>query len=365
MIGRFTGRDIIEQPTCPFCGGPIERPGELEARRPVEMPVGTCPCGAVYACDVTGHNLGTAMIEALVFSCDGDWDLAWDLLPEDDYLEKQVRNYDYETHKIIAGGAYDGRGVSGVLFFIRLHQDIREVTEGGVRKRIERATPPSPTSSSGKRGKKSFTKQEVEALVEEYRIDALLRIAEQDARIIRDLKRLLYSVDNLLRRRAADALGKVSALIAREEPGTISRLLQGLFTSLSDTAASSWGSLEAIGEIISNRPGQFAGYVPQMYQHLKDRALLADVLWALGKIGNVKPDLIRRASVQFIPLLQDIDPAIRGFSAVLLGNLGTQEAKDDLLKLLDDPSELEIYNDGEMETWTVGQLASQAVKNMT
>ena len=364
MLGRFAGKDIVEKPTCPFCGASIERPGELESRRPAEMPVGTCSCGAVYACDVTGHNLGSAMIEALVLGCDGDWDLAWDLLPEDDYLEKQVKNYDYETHKIIAGGAYDGRGVSGVLYFIRLHQDIREVTEGGVREKIEHVRAPSARSISQTKGKKSFTKQEVAALVDDYRIDSLLRIAEQDPRIIRDLKRLLYSADILLRRRAADALGKVSALIAREEPGTVSRLLQGLFTSLSDTAASSWGSLEAIGEIISNRPGQFAGFIPQLYHYLKDRALLADVLWALGKISHVKPDLIRKASLQFIPLLQDVDPAIRGYATILLGNLGTQEAKNGLVKLLDDSSELETYSDGRMERWTVGQLASQALKKI-
>jgi hypothetical protein len=63
---------------------------------PHEMPVGSCSCGAVYACDETGHNLGSAMIEALVFGCNMDWDLAWGLLPEEDYLEKLVENYDLE-----------------------------------------------------------------------------------------------------------------------------------------------------------------------------------------------------------------------------------------------------------------------------
>ena len=89
--GRFLGRDVIERPSCPFCGTLIEKPKELAVRMPHEMPVGACSCGAVYAFDVTGHNLGTAMIEALVFGCNGDWDLAWDLLPEEDYLQKTGR----------------------------------------------------------------------------------------------------------------------------------------------------------------------------------------------------------------------------------------------------------------------------------
>jgi hypothetical protein len=72
MEGRFIGRDIIVRPSCPFCGMAIEKPGDLDIRTQTEMPLGACSCGAVYACDVTGHNLGAAMIEALVAACDGD-----------------------------------------------------------------------------------------------------------------------------------------------------------------------------------------------------------------------------------------------------------------------------------------------------
>ena len=72
MVGRFEGRDIVNKPTCPFCGIQIKKPAELDNVAPQEMPVGACECGAVYTCDVTGHNLGTAMIESLVFACNGD-----------------------------------------------------------------------------------------------------------------------------------------------------------------------------------------------------------------------------------------------------------------------------------------------------
>lgn len=364
MVGRFSGRDIVVQPTCPFCGAPLERPKELEARRPGEMPVGTCACGAVYACDVTGHNLGTAMIEALVFSCDGDWDLAWNLLPEEDYLEEQVTNYDYESHLIIQGSAYGGRSISGTLYFIKPHEDIREVTEKGVREKIKKAPPPASGRSTVKRGKKAFTKQEVEALVKDYNMDALLTLAAQDHRIIRDLKRLLYAVDDQMRLRAADSLGRVSVVIAQTEPGTISKLLQGFFTELSDTAASSWGALDATGEIIRNSPELFAGYIPQLYSYLRNRALLADVLRVLGRIGGVRPDLLQKIAHRFVPLLGDQDPAIRGYAVILLGNLGTGEARADLQGLLDDSNELEIYSAGRLETWTIGRLAQEALKKI-
>lgn len=365
MVGRFFGRDIIDKPSCPFCGMLIQKPKELPIRMPNEMPVGACSCGAVYACDVTGHNLGTAMIEALVFGCNGDWDLAWDLLPEDDYLEKLVKNYDLETHLIVHGGVYEERRTSGALYFIRLHKDIREVTEEGAHRLLEKAGPVPSGSSIKSRDKKSFSKKEVEALVKDYKVEPLLDMASKDKRIIRDLQRLLYSVDKLLRWRAADIMGKVSAVIAENDPGAISKLLQRLFTAIIDTAASSWGSLDAIGEIISNRPEQFGGYLSQLYQFTRDRDLFAEILRALGKIGEKSPQLIRNKAFHFIPLLQDYDPEIRGYTALLLGNLGAHEAKEDLTKLVRDPEKLEIYSNGHIKKWTIGQLASEALDKLS
>ena len=75
MVGRFKDRDIINKPSCPFCGTLIERPREQVFKISTEMPVGLCTCGAVYACDVTGHNLGTAMMDALVFDNQLEYDL--------------------------------------------------------------------------------------------------------------------------------------------------------------------------------------------------------------------------------------------------------------------------------------------------
>ena len=331
---------------------------------PHEMPLGVCDCGAVYACDVTGHNLGTAMIDALVFSCNGDWDLAWDLLPEEDYLTEEVKNYDYETHLIIHSAAYEGRSISGVLYFIRLHPDIREVTGEGVKQKVNKGFAPSSRLSSGKAGKKLFTKREIEALVRDYDIDTLLTLAFQDKRIIRDLQRLLYSADELLRLRAADALGKVSSVIARQDPGTISKLLQTLLLSITDTAASSWGALDAIGEVISNAPEQFSGYTPQLYPLIADRELLARVLHALCKIISAIPEPFRKLRFGLMPLLEDNDPEVRAYASIILGNIGDREAKELLTGLVQDHTGIKIYGDGVFKKMTISELASMALEKI-
>lgn len=361
---KLFGRGFVKRPSCPFCGMLIERPKELSTRRPVEMPVGSCSCGAVYACDETGHNLGSAMIEALVFGCNMDWDLAWNLLPGEDYREAIVEQYDYLNHLIVPGGFLEGRRISGVLFFIRLHEDVQEVTSDGVRKRLEKATPISPKLQLKHASKRSLSKKEIEGIVKEFRLDPVLSIAREDKRIIRNLQRLLYSGDDLFRQRAAEILGQVSAVIAETDSGAISKLLQRLFTSVMDTAASSWGAFEAIGEIISHKTELFAGYIPQLYQFLDDKTQRAQVLQAIGKIAKSRPDLILKVPTFFIPFLRDPDPLVRGYTTWLLGNLGAREVLEDLEKLRDESPEIDLYENGKLEKKTVGQVASEALEKL-
>jgi hypothetical protein len=121
--GRFEGKAVSDQPTCPFCGRPIDKPKEVST----ELPVGSCPCGAVYACDVTGHSLGTALIEAIAFACQGDWEKASDLTSEKDYEERQISHYDLDTHRVIHSGVFRGRRISGTLFFISLLKGTCEI----------------------------------------------------------------------------------------------------------------------------------------------------------------------------------------------------------------------------------------------
>jgi hypothetical protein len=362
---KFFGRDPVKKPACPFCGSPlIEGPKELRTRRAGEMPVGSCSCGAVYACDETGHNLGSAMIEALVFGCDMDWDLAWGLEPEKDYLQEIVENYDLKNHLIIPGGAFEGRRIAGALYFVRLHKDVREVTSGGVQKSLARAVPAASDSSSRRTRKKTLPKKDVEKLVREYRIDSILDAAQEDKKVIRYLQRLLYSGDDLFRWRAAETLGRACAIIGDRDPGFVSRLLQGLFYSITDTAAFPMGAFEAIGEIIGNRPDLFGGYAPQLYQFLADDTRKAQSMQALGRIAASGPDLLRKHTLYFFDFLEDPDPAVCGYTAWLMGNLGAYEAKQDIEKLQQEPHEIEIYGNGNLEKKTVGQVASEALSKL-
>ena len=359
---KFFGKDPVKKATCPFCGQLLERPKELTTRRPSEMPIGACPCGAVYACDETGHNLGSAMIEALVFASNMDWDLAWGLLPEEDYLTEIVENYDLQSHLIIPSGTFEGRRIGGALYFIRMHKDIQEVTSDGVRQRLKEAQDTSSASSPRQKRQKTLTKKQVEQLVKEYQLEPILDAARQDKKIIRYLQRLIYSGDPQAKNRAAEILGRACAVVGKKDPGVISKLLQGLFYSLTDTAAYPMGALESIGQIIAHRPDLFGGYTPQLYQFLGDDSRRAKVLEALGRIAESSPEILRKHTFHFFSFLEDPDPQVRGYTALLLCNLGAYEAKQDIAKLLDEPHEIELYENGQMEKISVAEIASNALK---
>ena len=364
MVGRFKGRDVVNKPACPFCGFQLKKPAELDNCAPQEMPVGACECGAVYTCDVTGHNLGTAMIEALVFACNGDWDLAWDLLPEDDYLVAELEEYDYPSHLIVHSGAYEGRNVTGVLYFVKLHDDVLEVTEDGFRRKLEKKSIHPESRPIKKRTESKLSKDGVEKLITVYDINGIIEAAREDKKIIRYIQRLIYSADDLVRMRATDALGHAAAIISEYDPGAISKLLKNLFISITDTASSSWGAIDAIGEIISNRTKLYASYAPKLYPLIADRELMPQLLRALSKITEVEPEPFKKIRFSILPMLRDNDKEILAYSILIMGNLKVIEASTDLIALVSNKNKVRIYNKGFYENKIIGELADIAIKKI-
>ncbi len=371
---KFLGREPVQRAKCPFCGLPVEKPKELPTRKPGEMPVGMCSCGAVYACDETGHNLGAALIEALLFGCDMDWDLAWGLAADEDYQQEIVENYDLNSHLVVPSGAYEGRKTSGALYFIRLHQEVQEVTADGARGRLNAASTGAVSIDADPKGVAAtqskpkpnarMSKKGVEEKVRQYRLDPILLAARNDKRILRYLQRLIYSGDDLFRQRAAEFLGSACAVIGDRDPGIVSKLLQSLFYSLIDTAAFPLGAFEAIGEIIGQRPDLFGGYTSQLYQFLGDENRRIDALKALGRISKTQGPFIRRHTLYFFAFLEDPDPSVRGYTVWLLGNLGAHEARKDIEKALGDSHEIAFYEDGEIKRMSVDDIAKGALKKL-
>lgn len=89
-------KSVLTEARCPFCKEPFEKLEEIRLELGTLLG-GKCSCGAVYGCDESGKNLGEVHMDTLVFLCEGDWDRAQQLIPEEDY-EEVIRDFDSRGH---------------------------------------------------------------------------------------------------------------------------------------------------------------------------------------------------------------------------------------------------------------------------
>ncbi len=361
---------IPVKPWCPFCGQNVAPPQAPVQRKMNEFTMGECQCGAVYVCDPTGHNLGSAMVECLVHASHDNWELAWDLTPEEDYLTDQIDNYDEVTHQVIETRNLDGRAVRGVLYFVRMNQEFATlpVVQGGQQEGIQ-ANPvvrqPMEPIRDPKRLKKRAVKSEVQALADNSAIDQLVDLLFDDVKTMRYLQRLLYVPDPDTRWHYAYVMGKVCARYASQKPGAVSDLLHRLFEACSDSAASHWGLIETVGSIIAERTDLFGAFTAHLLMYRNMPSTRVQTLWALAEIAKNRPDIVRGTPFySLFSLLDHPDPLTRGHAVLLFGLIKATEVRTQIEGLLDDASSLTLYSEGKPLHMTVAALAQQALERV-
>ncbi|MBU0946381.1 MAG: PBS lyase [Proteobacteria bacterium] len=373
-------RKITTDPWCPFCGQKVGRASDAIERKMNEFQVGRCQCGAVYTSDPTGHNVGSAIVETLVFACGDNWDLAWDLMPEDDYLTGRVEDYDEVTHRVVNTGNIDGRPVRGVLYFVRLHTDIAEIAQR-VREKKEAVAHggPTPVTASAAnspavtrepdldphRVKVKVTKKMVSEAREKGDIDTLVALCFDNKKTLRLLQRLLYDVDEGHRWQTAWIIGQVCSRVATKVPGQVAELMHRLFEACSDSAATPWGMVETLGEIIAGRPDVFGAFSRHLLNYMGDASTQVQVVWALSKIAEKRPDLIREMTFfNLFNYLQHPEPLMRGLVVQLLGRIRATEVTMQLMELSDDHATLIIWEQGKPEEHRVSDLVKVALEQI-
>ena len=363
---------IVKRPWCPFCGQKVEKATDAPKRRMREFPVGRCQCGAVYTCDPTGHNVGAAMVETLVYACEDKWDFAWELMPEDDYLTGRVENYDEMTHQVVDLKNIDGRPVRGVLYFVRLHTEISDLSRRVSEKKqqlIEQMgsqdSAPEPVvepDTDRNRIRKKADKTKVKSLVSAGDVDGLVALCLDDKKTLRLLQRLLYTPLDEERWYTAWIIGRVTARVASREPGQVAELLHRLFEACSDSAATPWGMVETIGSVIAARPDIFGAFTRHLLGYMGERSTQEQVIWAMAEIATLRPDLIRDTPFYTLfHFLEHPEPAIRGQVARLLGRIKATEVAVQLMGLKGDAGELVIWENGVANKTTVAAEASSAL----
>ena len=105
-----------ERPCCPFCGQPFGSPPGVDPKREGDFYKWLCPCGAVGSYDTTGHNLGDALMEAIVFAYDDDWEKAMAMEPDKDYEIRYLDGYHPSDHRVLGGHRTYKTGMAAFVF---------------------------------------------------------------------------------------------------------------------------------------------------------------------------------------------------------------------------------------------------------
>ncbi len=112
---RLVNRES-ERPRCPFCGQPFGRPGEVDPKSETDFYKWLCSCGAVGVYDVTGNNLGEALLEAIAFACDGDWEKVFAMEAEKDYEVRYLNGYSAREHRVLRVRTSYKSGLAAFVF---------------------------------------------------------------------------------------------------------------------------------------------------------------------------------------------------------------------------------------------------------
>jgi hypothetical protein len=188
-------------------------------------------------------------------------------------------------------------------------------------------------------------------------------------KVINPLFSFLLSNDEQTRWRAITAMGAVVAHLATENMESARVIMRRLMWMLNDESGGiGWGAPEAMGEIIASHEGLaeeyvnvLASYVNEEGNFLEYEPLQRGAVWGVGRVAQVRPELVQDAVPHLLSSLKSPDAGIRGLAAWTLGLLGAEGARPQLEALLLDNTEISLYVDGRLVRRSLSDLAKEAL----
>jgi hypothetical protein len=213
-------------------------------------------------------------------------------------------------------------------------------------------------------------KSQVSALLEADDLPAALTALSQwpPRRVVNPLIGLLYHGEARVRWHAVAALGQVVARLADEELEAARVVMRRLMWSLNDESGGiGWGAPEAMAEIMAHH-GRLAceyacilvSYLNPDGNFLEHEGLQQGVLWGLGRLAQVHPDLAADAAPLVRPYLFSPNHTLRGLAAWAAGFLVAAALQGPLQGLRNDPARITLFDQGRLGEPSIGELATLA-----
>ncbi len=346
-------------PECPFCGRIISQPAEAKTEFGT-VTAGSCECGTIYVCDLTGHNTGEAYMEALALAR-GNWQIN-DMGEDVDYETCDI-DYDIHSHQRVFS-----RGLgspAGRLVFVKLKMPQEACS---LPPRNKRAAAPQPTTSGKASTRESNLnrKDRLKGLLELRAYDEVADMSMEDKGVIRLLISLSYDRQDVTSWRAIEAVGVISRAFSKdskERLGIVRDTVRRLLWSMGEESGGiGWSSPELLGEIVTGEPDAFNDIVPILWSFRDEDMFRAGILWAMGRIAAIRPDLVGFTLQDLPGMLEDKNPAVRGYAIWLMGVLGPGgSGNEQISRFLDDSGPVPFYKEGELIARTVAEVAGEVL----
>jgi HEAT repeat protein len=192
----------------------------------------------------------------------------------------------------------------------------------------------------------------------------------QPRKLIKPLFSGICSADERVRWHAVAAMGPTVAALAAADMEAARVVMRRFMWSLNDESGGiGWGGPEAMGEVLAAHAGLAAEYAHILVAFMREdgcyleyEPLQRGLMWGLGRLAQVRPELLRqkKAQIYLLPYLRSSDSSVRGLAARALGFLQAEEAALWIEALMADSSPVRFLEGRQLRTATVGGLARQA-----
>jgi len=152
--------------------------------------------------------------------------------------------------------------------------------------------------------------------------------------VVNPLFSFIQQGDEKVKWAAVKAMGAAVAKLAGHDMEAARIVVRRLMWNLNDESGGiGWGSPEAMGEILARHAGlagEYAhiliSYIREDGNYLENQVLQGGVLWAIGRVGEVYPELVGDAVPHLFRYLDSSNVAHRRLAATALGLLAGQDA---------------------------------------
>lgn len=131
-----------------------------------------------------------------------------------------------------------------------------------------------------------------------------------------------------------------------------------------------WGVAEVMGEVMARHEGLarefariFLSYLDENGNYLEFEPLQRGVLWGLGRLAQVRPEVLESCSaIHYVrPFLHSPDGPLRGLAVWVLGWIGNPQSIPLIQNLLKDPAEFPLFTGHRLEVRSIQALAEEAI----